>query len=175
MPPLALPAFLSRWYRNDRQETLERSERMKDEDEEKLKLAIERAGGFHADPRWGRFEPALERETAGTNHVWQGDFEDIGRIRAVVCFPGQRGDYALSKIGLSNLFAAREADKITFGLVVLRQGNRNAAETITKVWPKFRGAFWYDYGKGEFAWANERFEPASPSGSRYIVDPDAPM
>src|SRR3954447_24390431 len=115
------------------------------EDAEKLKLAIERAGGFHSDPRWGRFEPALERETAGKNHVWQGDFEDIGRIRAVVSFPGQRGDYALNKIGLSNLLAAREADKIAFGLVVLRKGNINVAvETITKLWPKLQNTAWYD-------------------------------
>ena len=92
-------------------------------------------------------------------------------------YPGQRGDWSVNKGGLLYLKTSLEKGKIVAGIVVLKAGGKIiAAASILDVWPKVEGAFWFDYGDGEFTWVNSNFEPTnfppSSSGGRYAVPDD---
>jgi hypothetical protein len=141
------------------------------------KLAIEAAARLYTnDPIIKRFDPELEKQIAGFNHLHQGDLPGVGRVRFLSSFPGQRGDWSISRSGLRYLLDALAAGKIQAGIVVLKQGAKvSNAKSATEVSEKLKDAVWLDYGNGEFTWVNFNFEPTNkPSGSgSYITDPDA--
>src|SRR5262249_5419313 len=132
------------------------------DDDEVSRLAIEAATRLYTDPTILRFEPKLELEIFGKNHGWQGDLLGPGRGRSrwQVSFPGQRGDWALSKSGLMYLRDALAAGKIQAATVVLKAGVKVInAKSIKYVWPKVEHAYWMDLGSGEFTWVNSTFDP----------------
>lgn len=146
-----------------------------EDDDDITRKAIQAAERLYTDPRIRRFDPASEQKIAGKNHLFHGDL-DIGSVRFLASFPGSRGDWSLSKTGLLYLWSTVAESKIIRGIVTLRRGAFQVkGESITRIWPKLEGAFWFDYGSGEFCWVDENFNLAtnSGSGSRYYTDPDA--
>jgi hypothetical protein len=155
---------------------------MNDDDDSRrheiIRLALEASERLYTDPAIKRFSPELEQKIAGKNHLFQGDFP-VGRIRWVVSYPGQRGDFSLNKDGLLYLRTALEQGKIAAGIVVLKRGNMVAnARPVAEVWPKLIHAVWMNYGTGDFCWVDDQFSPTTGnigSGSRFIDNPDDAM
>jgi len=139
--------------------------------------AIEEAKNLYTNPRIKRYKPELEKKLADKNHLYIGRF-DFGRIEYLVSYPGQRGDWSISKSGLLYLKTLVEEMKAGAGIVVLMQAGKTiAATSVLDVWAKVKDSHWFNFGEGELTWVNASFEPTnslSPSSNRYVDDPDEP-
>ena len=141
-----------------------------------VQRAIEATAKLYTDKTIKPFNPDLQQQIAGKNALYQGDLDGIGRVRWLVSFPGQKGDWGLNKGGLLYLKTALQEGKIAAGIVVLRRKNANVnVGQVKEVWNRLKDADWIEGSNGEFVYVNERFEPTNFNSGRYITDPDEPM
>ena len=139
-----------------------------------IQKAIEEAKTLYTNPHITRYKLEVEKKYADKNHLHGGDFE-FGFVRYVSSYPGSRGDWSLSKSGLTNLNIWVKEGKIVAGIVLLMAGGKViAAAPVAEVWSKVEDGPWFDYGAGEFIWVDANFEPTNtpPSSRRYLDDPD---
>jgi hypothetical protein len=147
-----------------------------------VERALGYAHGMFSDPGFELFSPELVAQLGCTpNTLHQADKADVGRIRVLVSFRSEQGDWGLNRAGLDYLATAQRDGKITIGIVVLTADYQTAtnAAPITTVMDALRDAPLRQgrrYGYGPYHWANEDLRPAPPRGAgHYITDPDAPF
>lgn len=144
--------------------------------------ALAYAHGMFRDPDFVEFSPELVKQIGcQPNTLYQAD-KDIGRVRVLVVYRSEGGDFALGKIGLDHLLGAQQEGKIAVGVVVLTEDFDTVTKAgwIVSVMGDFRNAPLrrgrrHDYGP--FYWSDANLCPAPPRGAPrpYITDPDTPF
>jgi hypothetical protein len=143
-----------------------------------VEKALMYARGMFRDPDFREFMPErIEQIGCQPNTLFQAD-KDISRVRMLVSYQSEIGDWGLNRAGLDYLLTAQQEGKITVGVVVLTADFTSVTKAgwIVPVFDAFRAApLRRGRRYGPYYWSDADLRPAPPRGSsgRYISDPDA--
>lgn len=144
-----------------------------------VEKALTYAREIFRDPGFIPFSRELiEKIGCYPNSMCQAN-KDIGRIRVLISFRSERGEWGLNRAGLDYLLAAEQQQKIAVGVVMLTADYRTTTNVawITPVMDTLRDAPLRQGRHGPYYWVDQSFRPAPPRGSGvgYITDPDVPF